>query len=1747
MKAGFSSGFSNNGKLLWRVGKPTQGISQVKLLLIVWLCNVLSLILPQTSGYARAAESPPNEPPPLFLNRAVPPLVMLVMERDHSLYYEAYNDATDLDGDGELDVGYKPAIDYYGYFDCHTCYEYRPAAAQFDPVSVTPDKRCPGRWSGDFLNYLTMSRIDCLRKVLYGGYRSTDTETQTVLERSFIPQDAHSWGKEYESIETNGYDIREYTPLSFPEPGTRHLFANTSLSEAGPPLLRVLTNSTYRIWEWVSIERPVAGTRCLNGATGPDCAHDRSLIWEPVPGTAFEQLSVTAFDTTGYALCPADHDEYDALVAAVAVEERKRGSGAAININGAGNPFGNQQNNYLSIFNGQLRVPRTEIYTFAVDGSDAVELIIDGTVIADWCGAHAACSCTVHTGTIQLTAGIHRLVFRQQNINGNGSYRLFWQRLIPASVLTDYAVRVMVGVPSMPEANCKQYPSGGHKPVGLLQRYGESEQMYFGLLTGSFAKNISGGVLRRNVGSLKDEINPQTGQVTALNGIIKTIDKLRIYGFRYDDYMYEPGWPGAWIATRLMTDGEQGNWGNPVAEMMYEAVRYFAGKPAPTPAFDYRETADDTALGLPKAAWKDPYNEEDGFNYCAKPFLLVLSDAKPSYDSESVPGTAFGSFVSDVSGLNAAALANAIGSAEGISGSSYLIGQSGSHADGACTEKTINGLGTIRGLCPDAPTGNGSFYAAAVAYYGNRNDVNSRVPNDQNITVITAGMTSTLPQLAIPVGDSVVTIIPFAKSVGGCLGVVPDEGSFQPTNTVADFYIEQKTADRGRLRVNFEDMEQGADHDMDAIVFYEYQVHGNTVTISVVSDSASSCLIQHLGYIISGTTEDGTYLVIRDRDTDESADVNYFLDTPQHPGSALPLHSTRSFTAGSSEQKMLPNSPLWYAAKWGAFEDHNGNNVPDDPTEWDADKDGTPDHYFYGSSMLRLEEQLNKSFAAMMQKTVSGSAAAVWSAGGQGEGMLLQAYFKPYLTDANGRHTITWAGYLQSLWIDSYGNLREDTVHDYHLNPAEDKIIELFQDTVSGDIRVKRYAGDANNPDKKSGAFELLSLDELEPLWEGGKRLWARAPEDRRIFTCTDRLIEFNTPNAAVLQPYFAVGTGSDYPELGVTPEDRTSNLIAYVRGAADQAPLFMGNPVLRKRDFTIDGETHPWLLGDIVHSTPVVISKPVEQYGLLYDDASYREFYDAYRQRETVVYVGANDGMLHAFSAGRYDAVEQRFTPGVTVGIGEELWAYIPQCVLPHLKWLAMPSYNHLSYVDLKPKVVDARIFNADAVHPNGWGTILICGMNMGGKPVTVANDAFPGGSRTFSSSYAVLDITDPARSPVLLWEKSFEGLGFTTSTPCVIKVHDAWLCVLSSGPTDYDGTSTNPGRIYIVNLRTGALQASEAFPGWFQTLQQNAWMNAPIALDKGLNYSVDAVYAGASYPDEDGRWRGTIYKLTIPITNGTYTEGGKAAYERNPARWKWSALFDAPAPLTAPFALSVDSSDTVWIYGGTGRYMAFTDKDPKNFTANQGNYLYGIKDPFYNAASPKKAACFHVYPNDLENLSCKLTDTDLFYADPYRVKAGGAVEALSEGDATIVTFDKLTAAVQAKDGWYRTLAATSPSERVLQKPALVGGVVFFPAFVPAADVCGVSGSSSLYGLYYVTGTAFSRAVLDSRTNNPGAYVNEKSDSGSGLTAGVSIYAGKQDGITAFLQKSTGEIITVNIIPPHRVKSGAVYWKERR
>ncbi|MCC6507041.1 MAG: hypothetical protein IT475_16560, partial [Aquimonas sp.] len=280
---------------------------------------------------------------PLYLKVAVPPLNMLVLGKDHKNYYEAYNDASDLNGDGELDVGYKPdEIDYYGYFNSRVCYSWNSGSNMFTPSSAasgTNGKRCSGMWSGDFLNYLTTGRLDALRKVLYGGYRNVDTDSETVLQGAFFPQDAHSWGKEYQSIARDGYNIADYAPLGAPGEGRYHLFAVTTVTDNSAPLFRVHSSTPFRVWNWVSKEGPVANRKCLNedGAT-VDCNAANiygGYATGPLGSFAYSNLTYRSWqldtdwgpsDATALANVANSRAQLDAIFAANAVAARQCGA-----------------------------------------------------------------------------------------------------------------------------------------------------------------------------------------------------------------------------------------------------------------------------------------------------------------------------------------------------------------------------------------------------------------------------------------------------------------------------------------------------------------------------------------------------------------------------------------------------------------------------------------------------------------------------------------------------------------------------------------------------------------------------------------------------------------------------------------------------------------------------------------------------------------------------------------------------------------------------------------------------------------------------------------------------------------------------------------------------------------------------------------------------------------------------------------------------------------------------------------------------------------------------------------------------------------------------------------------------------------------------------------------------------------------------------------------------------------------------
>jgi type IV pilus assembly protein PilY1 len=862
------------------------------------------------------------------------------------------------------------------------------------------------------------------------------------------------------------------------------------------------------------------------------------------------------------------------------------------------------------------------------------------------------------------------------------------------------------------------------------------------------------------------------------------------------------------------------------------------------------------------------------------------------------------------------------------------------------------------------------------------------------------------------------------------------------------------------------------------------------------------------------------------------------------------------------------------AAKNGGFNDKNGNNIPDLQEEWDLNADDIPDNFYQASDGYKLESELLNAINDILKRAASGTAVSVLATSSEGEGNLVQAYFKPVVP--SGLDEIKWAGYLQSLWVDSHGNLREDTVNDHALNVNEDKIVNYYTDPATGDTKLKVWNVSTTVPYPDTSTVPqdaIKGIDEITPIWEGAKRLSLRSANDRKIFTYIDldndstidestdnpfdilgEVVNLKTDASDLIAPYLGVMSDSAWSELGATKEDRAQNLISYIRGT----------DITGFRTRTLDGKV--WKLGDIIHSTPVSVSKPADNYHIIYSDQSYGTYYHDNLNRETVIYVGGNDGMLHAFTSGVYNSSTKAYTmPSGTETFGDELWAYIPHALLPHLKWLADPDYTHVYYVDLKPKVFDAKIDTNNDGIPDSWRTLLLIGLNLGGKKIQVTDDfdydgdtTDTGDTRDFYSSYTCLDITDP-RNPGVLWERSYDDLELTTSYPSVIKVgnkdtvNEKWFAVFGSGPSDYDGTSTKKGHVFVVDLQTGEPYQSSTGVDWlFETGESSAFMNSPVSVDVGLDYNVDAVYFGEAYYSS-GIWQGKLYKVVVPWVNstGTYDGTDKANYSNDPKgladinkKWQLVPLLNATRPITSSVALSIDSFDNMWIYVGSGRYFNTSDK-----SNTDQQYMFGVKDPFFNP-NPSNTNYYHKY-----STYKVLSISDLLDSDRYIILEGG--EVLLDSDtpkdgvpnSTFGSWSNLLTEARNKDGWVRSL--TISGERITTKFTILGGIVFTPSFVPASNVCGYGGDSYLYGQYYETGTAYYRAVFINGKKNLifgealVTQVLDKASIGSGMASSVGVHVGKE-GSKGFIQTSSGTIVEQELETAFNVKSGLRSWMEK-
>jgi type IV pilus assembly protein PilY1 len=521
------------------------------------------------------------------------------------------------------------------------------------------------------------------------------------------------------------------------------------------------------------------------------------------------------------------------------------------------------------------------------------------------------------------------------------------------------------------------------------------------------------------------------------------------------------------------------------------------------------------------------------------------------------------------------------------------------------------------------------------------------------------------------------------------------------------------------------------------------------------------------------------------------------------------------------------------------------------------------------------------------------------------------------------------------------------------------------------------------------------------PIWEASN--WFNAafappaagpglltPDTRRIFTAWRdttytsmplRWASLNADQRAILN----VG--------GVGPE-RTS----YLRGDRTNE-----NSIFRRRP--------PSLLGDIVNSgvTYLAGANPAYTGPNFPGHAAYRA---ATRSRPPVVYVGANDGMLHAFSGSN----------------GRELFGFVPWAVFNNLPALSAPNFEHRYFVDSTPMVGDIQRT------PTTWGTVLVGGLGAGGRGYYALDIT---SQNTFAGATPA---TEEALASLPMWEFTSaqdDDLGYTFNEPSVNPVTAAYqqIAKTADGTTETgvwrvivgNGFGSTDGRaiLYMLNANTGAVDVKIEATG--VPVGTNG-LATPTPVDTDFDGLIDTVYAGDTLGNmhkfQFSRAAGANFVVARPTDTG--------------AQWRHlGVVFASGQPITTAPSVAQSCDGSGWnVAFGTGKLNENND-----YTDTAARGFYGLVD---NANS----SALTIPASDVVNI-------------PYTgstLPSGRAVRNWTTPDLT------------GQRGWRM---AFTGGERVLGNSTLPPdtGAVLFATTRPSGNVCSPGNTGFIMAVNFCTG----------------------------------------------------------------------------
>lgn len=527
--------------------------------------------------------------------------------------------------------------------------------------------------------------------------------------------------------------------------------------------------------------------------------------------------------------------------------------------------------------------------------------------------------------------------------------------------------------------------------------------------------------------------------------------------------------------------------------------------------------------------------------------------------------------------------------------------------------------------------------------------------------------------------------------------------------------------------------------------------------------------------------------------------------------------------------------------------------------------------------------------------------------------------------------------------------------------------------------------------------------------WEAGKVLTARTAA-RNLLTWVPSGTADNAGTGAGAGATFEWKSlnAAQKAALKIAPTETDTvaqSRLSYLRGERSQEQATGSTGTMRLRDS---------LLGDIVNSGPVYMAAPSGTIA----ESDYTAFYKAHSQRTAAVYIGANDGMLHAFNAAN----------------GSELFAYVPNAVFANLAQLTTPSYIHRPYVDATPAVAEARVGNA-------WQTVLVSGMGGGAQGLFALN------------------VSDPASVGTgnVLWEftdKDDADMGNVMSPPQIVKLFAGkdsdnkpvykWFAMTGNGlnANDADGASNPaaPSVLFIVALDRPA--------GTPWQLGVNYWKismaaDATASIANGLSSpALVRLTDGQTVAAYAGDLQGRLWKFILNGGPSTWNAAGALPYYGGGNYGR--PLFQARDASGKPQPITVQPK---WVYApggymvvfGTGKYLEPADTITTGTLTR--NTMYGI----YDAGGSQSIA-----------------DRSMLNSVTLTRNSKGAYEYSSRSYS-------LGSKTGQKAGWYFDFPGNGERQVTALVPAY--GKIWFNSLMTGDDLCGAASNSGRYQINALTG----------------------------------------------------------------------------